>query len=421
MNASAAVKTIPLSKTTKFIVDNRGRTAPTEKTGIPLIATNCISNNQLYPSYEKLRYVSESTYDTWFRSHPLPGDIIITNKGSQNGAICLVPDPVDFVIAQDMVALRADEEVIDPLFLFAALRSPGVQRQIKDLDVSGVIPHLKKTDFDKLHLPYPDRNMQEIIGKTYFDFCRLIELNRQMNATLEMIVGTLFKSWFVDFDPVKRNAGDGNRREDDAFFPHLLVDSPIGFIPQGWHVGSIYEIANVIYGAPFASKQFNSIGNGRPLIRIRDLKNEAPGVWTPEDHPKGYVVQAGDIVVGMDGEFRAYLWGGEEAWLNQRVCVFEPKSQFSAAFVRNSIIAPLAKIEASETATTVIHLGKNDIDEFKVVVPSPAVNEAFDRRSRPLYQRIVANKQQTRTLVALRDALLPKMLSGKFTLPSCNP
>ena len=139
MAANEFVGTIPLSKTTKFIVDNRGRTAPAVESGIPLIATNCISNQRLYPAYENLRYVSQETYDTWFRSHPQPGDIILTNKGSQNGAICLVPDPVGFVIAQDMVALRADENVIDPLFLFAALRSSNVQREIKNLDVSGII------------------------------------------------------------------------------------------------------------------------------------------------------------------------------------------------------------------------------------------------------------------------------------------
>ena len=139
---------IPLSRTTKFVVDNRGKTAPTDDNGIPLIATNCVNNTNLYPSHENLRYVSQETYDTWFRSHPQPGDILLTLKGSQNGAVCLVPNPVGFVIAQDMVALRIDENIIDPLFLFAALRSPDVQSQIKNLDVSGVIPHLKKSDFD---------------------------------------------------------------------------------------------------------------------------------------------------------------------------------------------------------------------------------------------------------------------------------
>ena len=115
-------------------------------------------------------------------------------------------------------------------------------------------------------------------------------------------------------------------------FPDSFEDSELGEIPGGWKVASIYEIADVIYGAPFASATFNTEGLGLPLIRIRDLANESPAVWTTEAHPKGYVVRPGEIVVGMDGEFRAYLWGGAEGWLNQRVCVFVPKGAASAAF-----------------------------------------------------------------------------------------
>ena len=177
---------------------------------------------------------------------------------------------------------------------------------------------------------------------------------------------------------------------------------------------SIYEIADVVYGAPFASSQFNTDGIGTPLIRIRDLANENPGIWTSEVHPKRYMVRPGNIVVGMDGEFRAYLWGGTDAWLNQRVCTFVPKPGSSAAFVRNSIIEPLAHVEATETATTVIHLGKGDIDRFSAVVPTPPVLAAFNRICQPCYDRVVACKQEFRTLAAIRDTLLPKLISGEL-------
>jgi len=131
-------------------------------------------------------------------------------------------------------------------------------------------------------------------------------------------------------------------------------------------------------------------------------------------HPKGYLVQSGNIVVGMDGEFRAYLWGGDEAWLNQRVCVFVPKNECSAAFIRNSIFGLLAHIEATETATTVIHLGKGDIDKFTVVVPSPTELDAFNRNCQPWYDRIVMAKHESRALAGLRDALLPSLISGEL-------
>lgn len=262
--------------------------------------------------------------------------------------------------------------------------------------------------------PVPEqRAIAEILGS----LDDKIELNRRMNDTLEAMARALFKSWFMDFDPVQARAEgrDPSLPNDIAeLFPESFEDSELGFIPKGWRADNVYVIADVIYGAPFASTMFNRQGIGEPLIRIRDLADEAPEIFTTEVHPKAYRVNPGDIVVGMDGEFRAHLWGGIEAWLNQRLCVFKPKGTFSAAFVRNSILAPLASVEATETATTVIHLGKNDIDRFTVVTPDSSVLQEFNRCAQPWYDRIVAAKRQSRVLVLLRDALLPKLISGEL-------
>jgi len=179
-------------------------------------------------------------------------------------------------------------------------------------------------------------------------------------------------------------------------------------------VVSVYDIADVRYGAPFASSKFNSIGDGFPLVRIRDLRGEKPGVWTREVHPKGYLMQPGDIVVGMDGEFRSYLWGGKPSWMNQRICAFKPKQPYCAAFVRNAITPHLQHIEATEIATTVIHLGKSDIDLFRIVVPKSEIAMAFADCVQVFYDKIVSGKQQATALAHLRDALLPKLISGEL-------
>jgi type I restriction enzyme S subunit len=269
------------------------------------------------------------------------------------------------------------------------------------------------------HVCLPPLAEQKAIAAVLGALDDKIEVNRRMNATLEAMARTLFQSWFVDFDPVRAKL-DGREpvgldKATAALFPSSFDETAAGHIPHGWRVGSIYEIANVIYGAPFASSLFNSERLGKPLIRIRDLPNESPAVFTTEVHPRGYLLQLGDIAVGMDGEFRAYLWAGVESWLNQRCCVFAPKPGYSAAFVRNSVIAPLAQVEATETATTVIHLGKNDIDRFTVIIPDAPVTEAFKRLCQPWYDQIVANKKQSRTLATLRDTLLPKLLSGELS------
>ena len=154
------------------IIDNRGRTCPVEENGIPLIATNCIKNETLYPSFNKVRYVSQETYNYWFRGHPNPGDIIFVLKGSP-GRVNWVPDPVGFCIAQDMVAIRANQNIILPKYLFALLRSRKVQLQIGNMHVGSLIPHFKKGDFEKLILSIPeDLTIQRKIGDIYFDFSK---------------------------------------------------------------------------------------------------------------------------------------------------------------------------------------------------------------------------------------------------------
>jgi type I restriction enzyme S subunit len=309
---------------------------------------------------------------------------------------------------------------VDQQFLRWLTRSPEWWQQIeKNLNVGAVFDSLRCADVPGFELPFPPLREQRAIANILGALDDKIELNRRMNEMLEAMAWVLFKSWFVNFDPVRAKAAG---RAPDLpkpladLFPDSFEESELGEIPKGWKAKGIYAICDVVYGAPFGSAQFNTEGIGEPLIRIRDLTDEAPGVWTLEVHPKGYRVRPGDILVGMDGEFRAYLWGGAAAWLNQRICVFIPKDNYTAAFVRSSIIGLLAHVEATETATTVIHLGKTDIDRFRVVVPDSSVLAAFNRACQPWYDRIVSGKRESRTLSALCDTLLPKLISGELRL-----
>lgn len=160
-------------------------------------------------------------------------------------------------------------------------------------------------------------------------------------------------------------------------------------MPTSWTQTGIYSLANIIYGAPFASKQFNTEGNGKPIIRIRDLKDQQFATYTTEVHPKGYLLHPGDIVVGMDGEFRPYIWGNDEAWLNQRVCVFENKRPNGKAFLYFTIKPLLFAIEQTQVATTVIHIGKKDFDTFEIMLPDTELLDAFDAITTPMVEQIV--------------------------------
>lgn len=352
------------------------------------------------------------------------GDILLSTSASLGRVAVVDSDGVDAVAYTGLIRMRPRDQRVFAPFIRYLLASPDFQHQIEAAGVGSVIKHFGPMHLKGMSVNLPSPEEQRAIAHILGTLDDKIELNRRMNETLEAIARAMFKSWFVDYDPVRAKM-NGEPSESIcqrlgltpdllALFPDRLVDSELGEIPEGWKVECIYKIASVIYGAPFASSKFNSDGIGVPLIRIRDLKDEAPGVHTEEVHPKGYMVRAGDIVVGMDGEFRAYLWGGEDAWLNQRVCVFKPGDGYSASFIQNSIAPCLAHVEETETATTVIHLGKNDIDRFKIIDPAQDVLAAFNAATIPLYDQIVRNKKELRVIAAIRDALLPKLLSGEL-------
>ncbi len=256
----------------------------------------------------------------------------------------------------------------------------------------------------------PDYNTQIAIAEILSSLDDKIELNNKINQELENLAQTLFKQWFIDFEfpnengePYKSSSGE-------------MVESELGEIPKGWKVGSIYDVSDVIYGAPFKSKLFNQENKGLPLIRIRDLKTFQPQNWTEEIHPKGTKIIAGDLVVGMDAEFRPHFWLGQPAWLNQRLCHFRPKKGFSKLFVREIIRPQLAFHENSSVGTTVIHLGKGDIDTFKSLIPSKKVLLAFEELSNSLFDSIINTSKENKELTNLRDTLLPKLISGEVKI-----
>ncbi len=184
------VDLMPLSEIVSYIVDNRGKTAPTAKDGTPLIATNCVKNHNIFPTYDKVRYIDKETYDTWFRSHPISGDILFVNKGKP-GSVNLVPDPVDFCIAQDMVALRVNNQIISNYYLFAYLRQNKTQFEISNKSVGTTIPHLKKTDLLNFEIPIPNKKYLDKFTDKVSPIFDELNILRKENLTLTILRSTL--------------------------------------------------------------------------------------------------------------------------------------------------------------------------------------------------------------------------------------
>ena len=267
----------------------------------------------------------------------------------------------------DVLVFKAKENVSKE-YLYYVLADDEFFKYSMATSKGTKMPRGDNTSIMNYPVNLPPLPTQQKIARILSSLDDKIELNNKINTNLEQQAQTLFKNWFVDFEPFG------------------------GEMPAGWKEADIYSIANIIYGSPFASKLFNTEKNGKPIIRIRDLKVQHSDVYTPEERDDAYLIQPKDIVVGMDGEFRPYIWGSEPGWLNQRVCVFENKRPKGKAFLYFSIKPLLDVVEKTQVATTVIHIGNKDFDKFQIILPTEEILDKFDELTDPILDQIVANR-----------------------------
>ena len=417
---------VPLPNVIAHIVDNRGRTAPVASSGIPLIATDCIKEDALYPVRQNLRYVSQETYETWFRGHPEPGDVILVNKGTP-GRVCQVPAPVDFCIAQDMVALRPKPGVVDPDYLLAALRSRDFKEQVEGLHVGTMIPHLKKTNFHYLKIPLPPVPIQQAIGRIYCDLSRKLELNRRINRTLEELAGALFQAWFVDFEPVVAKAAGrapfGVAPEASYLFPTTFTDSELGRIPHGWRYGPIKQTYRAMFDGPHATPPDsdsgpvflgikNLTGTGIDLKGARYISEADYPRWTRRVTPNHLdIVFTYEATIG----FCALIPPDLRCCLGRRLALVRAHAGTEHFLFHSMVAAPFQELLAARiwSGSTVDRIPLTEFPDYPMLWPGEALAKAFDAAVKPWWRMIHQNETESQTLAALRDTLLPKLLSGE--------
>lgn len=343
-------------------------------------------------NFSGLKSVSDSNAGKYFLK---PNDIVFARTGGSTGRSYFY-DGTDgkFVYAGFLIKFSLDSKKVNPKYIKYFCLSESYKKWVHSFNTGSTRGNINAQTFGNLEIPLLERPQQDKIVSFLDSIDQKIKINKKTNDNLLDQMQALYKSWFVDFLPF-----DGVR-------------------PESWTKTDIYSLANIIYGAPFASKQFNAAGEGKPIIRIRDLKDQQFATYTTEVHPKGYLLQPGDIVVGMDGEFRPYIWGNDEAWLNQRVCVFENKRPNGKAFLYFTIKPLLYSIEQTQVATTVIHIGKKDYDAFEITLPDTTTLDNFDVLTSPMIMKIVSNSFENKRLSSMRDALLPKLMSGEIDVSS---
>ena len=354
------------------------------------------------------------------------GDVVITTKGNSTGRVAYVGVGMPgFVYSPHLSYWRANAESdVDQGFLRAWSQSREFLDQLDSLSRStDMAPYLSLSDQRRLRITLPPVSIQRAVAKLNEEIHDRIALLRETNATLEAIAQALFKSWFVDFDPVRAKQQGlppaGMDEATAALFPDSLGESELGLVPKGWKVRGLDEIATYLNG--LALQKFPPSGDAwLPVIKIAQLrKGDTVGADRAGRNIKAeYIVQNGDVLFSWSGSLEVEVWCGGDGALNQHLFKVTSKTfpkWFLLHWTRHHL-TNFRQIAASK-ATTMGHIQRVHLSEAKVLAPPATLIDALDAYFSPLLARSIENELQVQTLATLRDTLLPRLISGQLRLP----
>lgn len=399
------VRYLPITDLLTEIIDNRGKSVPTVDSGFPLIATNCIKHSSIYPVFDKVRYVSEHTLKTWFRAHIKPNDILFVNKGTP-GRVCLVPNPVTFCVAQDMMAFRSDPEKINYKYLFAVLRSNEIQKKIENNHVGLVIPHFRKQELSSLLIPIKSKQEQKAIGDLYISLSEKIELNNKINEELEAMAKTLYDYWFVQFDfptPPSSTSGIVGKPYKSSGGKMVYNEELKREIPEGWEVKKLGDIIKKYADKSTHIESKNILNEGSYPVITQDNGDLISG-FTNENNP---IEDVPLIVFGDHSCTLRYIdfpfFRGADG---TQIMYFEEDLTIYVYLFLQMII------------TQIPGYGKYErhykyLKEFNIIIPKAKFLSEFQKIVEPIFNKISKSRLQNQHLTTLRDWLLPMLMNGQ--------
>ena len=325
--------------------------------------------------------------------------------------------------------------VVDPRkadFRFVYYYLMGRYQELVDLKNGGAQQNLNGQLIKAFPFSAPDVHEQNAIADVFESLDDRITLLRETNATLEAIAQALFKSWFVDFDPVRAKlegrTSEGMDEATAALFPDGFEESELGLVPRGWKVGTLDNLAEFQNGYAFKSK--NWVDAGHPVVKIGDVK---PGIidfsgcsFVAPETTSGldrFRLKRGDLLVGMTGyvgETGLVAEVEPAAYLNQRVgrittAIGMQDAGFVYCLVRNADFKTYAEAQSHGSAQA--NVSGAALLNYASIIPTSNVQSKFNDLMHPILETILSNHEQAQTLATLRDTLLPRLISGQLRLP----
>ena len=380
-------------------------------------------------------YVDKKSYDFLKKSYVEPKDVIISNVGANVGTVFQAPNlNQPMTLGPNSVLVKPAGDNIDRDFVYYFFTSPIGQSKLSSIVSGSAQPKFNKTDLRNIDFPLPPLPIQKKIAHILSTLDDKIELNRKMNQTLESMASAIFKSWFVDFDPVhaKANCEDEAELENIAkelgiskaildLFPSEFEESELGIIPKGWEVKTISSFGQVLTGKTPPTAQKENYGDKYPFITIPDMHNQIYITRTERylsdignDVQKNKLIPKNSLIVSCIATVGLVSINSEDSHTNQQInsIVCDEENLFYLYFMLKNMKETLIMYGSAGTAT--LNVNKSTFETMDIIKSSDILIQRFFQLVNPIFNSILENTKQIQTLEKTRDTLLPKLLSGEI-------
>ncbi len=360
------------------------------------------------------------------------GDLIFARRSltAEGAGKCSIirklSEPTGF--ESSIIRARLDQTKADPEYFYYLFNSPFGKWLLGTILRQVAVSGITGSDLAKLEVPVPPLNEQSLIAKQAISIDDKVAINTSINQSLEQMAQAIFKSWFVDFDPVKAKMNGEQPEGMDAatalLFPEKLVESELGLIPEGWNIKSIKDFGDVICGKTPSKKNADFYGGDVPFIKIPDTHGKVFITETSDT-----LTQAGDksqpkkripensICVSCIATVGQVFITTKPSHTNQQinsVVPYDHNSLYYLLFKFKGLNKHFHDLASGGSAT--LNMNTSTFSKVALVHPTADVLEAFHKTVSGLMEKMLANQLENATLSELRDTLLPKLLSGEIEL-----
>ncbi|TWT73863.1 restriction endonuclease subunit S [Allorhodopirellula solitaria] len=396
--------------------------------GIPSIMPVNIGKNRLVE--DDIKRITEEDAERLSKHRVVPGDIIYSRRGDVERRALVREEQRGWLCGTGCMKVRLGSGVANPKFASFYLDHPQVREWIVQHAVGATMPNLNTGIMRAIPFALPPMNEQKAIAHILGTLDAKIELNRRMNETLESMARAIFKSWFVDFDPVRAKM-DGRQptgmdADTASLFPDSFEDVDGLLVPSGWRKITVSDISEGLYDGPHATPEKsdagpvflgikNLTGTKVDLSEIRHISEEDWPRWTKRIEPKH-----GDIVFTYEATlgYFAIIPPNLRCCLGRRLALIRPKPETRLRhFVFHSFTSDpfLVYLDAHAIhGATVNRVPLSEFPNYPLLWPSKELVSRFEDLTEPIWNRIHANDRLSAILASLRDMLLPKLLSGEL-------